>query len=286
MNLIYTYKKTKIGHHKGFTDRGIDVMRLSVESANKFYKTFVYCDKESAKLFRLNKIPFNKIIIVDWLDEFEFPNWGLAKLETMLHQTEPYIHIDFDTIITKKLKPRTEDISWGYGEIDIFKNIRLTYDTIEHLNLYYKTAKEYEDYKKFDYSKIANASVIVVNSPFRIKKIIEELKYKIISYKDIVSSEMNMFIEQFMFYQLVSTKNHLTHSFISNTNYNDLNLFWMNEIQNDKTILNNFIDNAFIHWPELDKFTNTDFKFIYEILLNKLDIIDFRSIKKIVNTII
>jgi len=56
--IIYTYKMTHIGHHKGFTDRGIDMMKLSVQSANKFYKTILYCDIASYKLFKLN----NKII--------------------------------------------------------------------------------------------------------------------------------------------------------------------------------------------------------------------------------
>ena len=286
MNLIYTYKKTKMGHHKGFNVRGIELMRLSVQSANKFYKTFVYCDLESSKLFRLNKIPFHKIVVVDWLDNFDFPNWGLAKIETMLHQTEPYIHIDFDTIITKKFKPRTEDISWGYGEVNIREGNRFTYKTVEHLNHYYDTAKQYEDYKSFDYSKIVNASVIMVNSVFLIVDVIKELKQRIKPYKDIITPNVNMFMEQFMFYQLIASKNHITHSFVSSSNYNDLDEYWLEEIKINSDVLTKFLNNGFIHWPLMDKFSEIDYNFIYEYLLDKLDLIDTRGTKIIQNTII
>lgn len=286
MNLIYTYKKTKMGHHKGFTDRGIDLMRLSVQSANKFYKTFVYCDVESSKLFKLNKIPFHKIVVVDWLNDYDFPNWSLSKLETMLHQTEPYIHIDFDTIITKRFEPRIEDISWGYGEINLNQGERLTFESIEHLNLYYTTAKKYEDYKSFDYSKIPNASVVIVNSVHPIGDIIVELKERISGYKDNVSPQVNMFMEQFMFYQLIISKNHLTHSFISDTSYNDITKYWMNEIRNDETVLLNFLNNGFIHWPEMDKFSDDDYNFIYDYFLDNLNLNDLRQLKKIKSSII
>jgi len=275
-----------MGHHKGFTERGVLVMKLSVESANKFYKTFVYCDSKSAKLFKVNKIPFHRIVVVDWLDEYDFPNWGLAKLETMLHQTEPYIHIDFDTILTKKFEPRTDDITWGYGEINLVQSNTLTYEVIDHLNLYYDVAKKYEEYKTFDYSQIANASTIIVNSPHPIGDVIKEVKQRIIDYKDIISPQMNMFIEQFIFFQLIKSKSYISNSFLSTSDYNDLNVYWMYEIQKQNNIFDKFINNGFIHWPNMNDISDNMFDYFYKRFIDTLNLIDNRDTKIIQNSII
>jgi hypothetical protein len=258
-------------------------MRLSVQAANKFYNTYVYCDTASAKLFRLNQIPFSKIISVDWLDKYDFPNWGLAKLETMLNQTEPYIHIDLDTIITKELNIPTTDISWGYAEVDFNSSInedKLSHHLIDYVyNNYLKIAKKYEDCSKFDYLKIVNASLIIVKKPYPIRDVITELHSRIVLYRNILSSKINMFIEQFLFYQLIKDKGHIEHSIISNSNYNDLTLFWINEIKHDESVMDNFYNNRFIHIPQMDKFTDDDFDFIYSYLIEKLDLDDIREIR-------
>lgn len=288
MRVIYTYKKTKVGHHKGFTNRGINLMRLSVQSANRFYTTHVYCDKESAKLFRLNEIPFTEIVVVGWLDDYEFPNWGLAKLETMKHQIEPYIHIDFDTVITQKLDITDTTITWGYAEVNFNSTVkndnRITYDLITYVNDNYLTiAREYENYSDFNYLYVINASLIIVTNPYPIKDIIIELHERIIKYKNIISSKMNMFIEQFMFYQLIKNKNHITHSILSESNYNDLSLFWLDEIKKIPETLEFFYDNKFIHLPQMDMFTEFDFDKVYLYLLNKLELNDLRNHKIITN---
>ena len=263
-------------------------MRLSVQSANRFYTTHVYCDKESAELFRLNKIPFTEINVVDWLDNHEFPNWGLAKLETMKNQIESYIHIDFDTVITQKLNINDNIITWGYAEVNFNSSVhegRVTHNLISYVNdNYLKIAKEYETYYDFNYLYVINASLIIVTDPYPIKDIIIELHKRIIKYKNVISSEMNMFIEQFMFYQLIKNKNHITHSILSESNYNDLSLFWMNEINNDSNILNHFYNNKFIHWPQMNMFTEYDFNNIYVYLLNTLDLTDLRDIKIITHS--
>jgi len=283
VRVIYTYKQTKQGHHKGFTKRGIQLMRLSVQSANRFYTTHVYCDKESAKLFRLNKIPFTEIVVVGWLDDYEFPNWGLAKLETMKHQIEPYIHIDFDTIITQELQISNDNIIWGYAEVNFNNAVRdgrLTHDLITYVNdNYLMVAKEYETYSEFNYLYVINASLVIVTEPYPIKDIIIELHNRISNYKNIISSKMNMFIEQFMFYQLVKNKNHITHSILSESKYNDLTLFWINEINNIPNIIESFYNNKFIHWPQMDMFTEFDFDKVYVYLLNKLELNDLRDIR-------
>lgn len=286
MRVIYTYKQTKQGHHKGFTKRGIELMRLSVQSANRFYTTHVYCDKESAKLFKLNEIPFTEIVVVGWLDDYEFPNWGLAKLETMKHQIEPYIHIDFDTIITQELQVPNDNIIWGYAEVNFNSSARdgrLTHDLITYVNdNYLMIAKEYETYSEFNYLYVINASLVIVTDPYPIKDIIIELNNRTTNYKNIISDKMNMFIEQFMFYQLIKNKNHITHSILSESNYNDLNLFWMNEINNTYDTLDYFYNNRFFHWPQMNIFSESDFNCIYLYLLDKLNLTDLRNDKIIV----
>ena len=258
-------------------------MRLSVQSANRFYTTHAYCDKESAKLFRLNEIPFTEIVVVGWLDDYEFPNWGLAKLETMKHQIEPYIHIDFDTIITQELQVSNDSIIWGYAEVNFnfaARDGRLTHDLITYVNdNYLKVAKQFETYTEFNYLYVINASLIIVTDPYPIKDIIIELHDRVSNYKNIISSKMNMFIEQFMFYQLIKNKNHITHSILSESNYNDLSLFWINEINNIPNIIESFYNNKFIHWPQMDMFTESDFDKVYIYLLDKFELKDLRDIR-------
>src|SRR5210317_127689 len=117
-------------------------MKLSVQSANKFYKTELFCDSEGARLMKINEIPFKKITVVDWLDNFKIQNWGLAKLKTMEQQTTPYIHIDLDVVVLEKFKKTNYDITWGYYEVDLSRFLegvssKLEYSSLDyHLNNY------------------------------------------------------------------------------------------------------------------------------------------------------
>ena len=293
--IIYTYKMTHIGHHKGFTDRGIDMMKLSVQSANKFYKTILYCDIASYKLFKLNKIPFDKIVVVDWLTNHNYDNFGLAKLETMLNQTEPYIHIDLDTIITNKIIIDCNyDIQWGYSEVDLGINTKyptrgsgkLSIDTINYLyENYILVATKYEsnNINNFDFTRVTNNSLIIVNNPYIIADVIRDVKSKCNSYKNIINSSVNMFIEQFMLYQLVIEKKYITSGILSESTYNDLSQYWVDNIKYDNDIFKLFINNNFIHIPQISEFQISDYTFIYEYLLNNLNLDDNRTDTKTYN---
>jgi len=272
--IIYTWKTTDINHFKGFTERGIEVMKLSVQSANKFYKTELFCDSEGARLMKINEIPFKKITVVDWLDNFKIQNWGLAKLKTMEQQTTPYIHIDLDVVVLEKFKKTNYDITWGYYEVDLSRfpegvSSKLEYSSLDyHLNNYVNNAKKYEPSKlnDFDFGRVTNNSVMIVNNPYPIKDIIQELFDMTSKYNIEFNTTKNMFMEQFLFYQLVSSKGHISKNIYTKELYSNLNIKTYRE---DNNFFNQFLQRAYFHWDSFNKLDEKEYNDIYKLLLNK-----------------
>lgn len=282
---IYTWKSTT-GHYKGFTKRGIEVMKLSVESANKFYDTELFCDSKSKSLFIKNKIPFKKITVVDWLDNFKSKNWGLAKLETMRHQTSEYVHLDLDTILVKKLKEFDEDICWGYYEVDFSSikehgNDKLKWKDIKYvLENYINIALKYEKDRidDFDFSVVPNNSLMIVNKPYPIGDMITKLMEMTSDYNGPFDVSKNMFMEQFLFHQLV-----IHSGYISNTAYSHGKTNTITDVgyTTNPITLDGILERGFFHWDMFSEFTEDTYNLIFEKIISMNNLHDSRLDKHI-----
>jgi hypothetical protein len=81
------------------------------------YETILFCGEEDKDKF--NNIPYNEIRILDkkLMSSFHKEMWSMSKIVAMTLMDEPYIMIDFDLLIFKKLDEKNiVDISFFHKE--------------------------------------------------------------------------------------------------------------------------------------------------------------------------
>jgi hypothetical protein len=99
MKIIHTYFQIN-----GYMKQSIcSMMTLSALLAKKNYGNIhLYCDESTADLVKKIGIPYDSID-TNILKNFNGKTFSIPKLLTFAAQTEPYIHIDFDTFIFDKI---------------------------------------------------------------------------------------------------------------------------------------------------------------------------------------
>lgn len=207
MKAIYSFKILKTDHYKPIDDRFFKLAKLSVELSKRYYKTEFYGDVESYKLFEEKGIEFDSVKFLDSIQNYNGDITSYSKLMAMMEQTEPYICLDFDTLLFQKI-PETHTIVFGYPEISSLKlhNV-LTYDDsnkfIEYVDLYYKRhLVKYKDklpiYLNPSTNEIPNYSLFLCQHPNLIKEILNDIFN---TFEETEMEEMGaMFIEQFLIY--------------------------------------------------------------------------------------
>ena len=98
MKAIFTFKKID-GHYKPRDERFVQMAKLSVLSASRFYKTKLYTDTYGKYFFESRGIKFDEVEILESIDKYKGGLEVIPKIYTLLEQTEPYIHINLETII-------------------------------------------------------------------------------------------------------------------------------------------------------------------------------------------
>jgi len=179
IDVIYTYKQyTESPIH--LTDRGIDMMRISVESSNKFHRTTLHCCKDSYSFFKTNKIPFHNIIVLDELSEIpksKNPIWSYPKIVTMKYQTSRWLHMDFDCVLTKPFIEYEDDFVFGFHDSSL-DNIHIHPATVYHIwDIYFwwffRLHNTDDNKFKWDFKNIPNAGFMYCNNPSEVKKAIK-----------------------------------------------------------------------------------------------------------------
>ena len=269
--VVYTYKWTD-GWLKGLDNpKAVTILRKSVEQANRWYETEMWCDKEIGfnKVKNLD-IPFTRIETVKELNEYQSTNWGITKLITIKNQLHPHIHIDMDTILLKELKFDTsKDIIWGNAETSLIYG-KGHYSSFKHIyERYVKTAEKYEpnllEEGVFDFSHAPNNSLLIVNNPKLVKETIIELQERIKPYYKTKLGELNMFMEQFLFMNLC--KRNGANGALAHTNHDSKSdymerkgEFHISDYNKDLIIngeipFSDFEENGWLHFEHLNKYT-------------------------------
>lgn len=191
MNIIYTYKI--LDHFKPIDSIFFKMCDISVRSANKFYKTILYCDYKSKLLFEHNKIPFSEIIVLESLEKYNGFIYSIPKILTFINQSSPYIHIDLDTVIFNKIQFNS-DILFGHADLffdsneDALKNEYIINSYINPLNNIFK-----KNISDSDFTKIPNFSFFAVNNYKLVSFIFNKI---LIEYQHI----SNLTIDEFKLY--------------------------------------------------------------------------------------
>lgn len=213
MKVIYSFKQFKQEHYKPFDDTFFKLAKLSVELSKKYYKTEFYCDKDSQILFEANGVFFDKVVISDNIESYKGSLTSMAKVYAMMEQTEPYIIVDFDTLILQEL-PEVHSIGFGYPEtVHLHLNTLLEDDRpdayLDYLEKYYKNPlrnhkDKFPSWFRVDPNTSPNNCLVMVRHPFLVKAIYEEILSK---FTDEETDKTGpMFIEQFLLFHYL--KNH------------------------------------------------------------------------------
>lgn len=296
INVIYTYKQYK-KEPVHLSNRGIDMMRISVESVNRFHPTTLYCCKDSYDFFIKNKIPFNKIIILDELTNIsksENPVWSYPKIISMKYQTSRWLHLDFDCILTKPFTEYEDDFVFGFHDTSL-DNERIHPATVYHIwDIYFWWFFKLHDIgdNKFnwDFKNIPNAGFMYCNNPGQVKNTIKKFEKdnKWITLKtDWTLEELNKigdlccYFEQFLFTKYLKDNNVnvriLQREGYHNTNENsDLILLEESPLE-----IQRWMNNGWFHFPLYKSIKKNALNTIFNHLWDNINIKEKRKFKLI-----
>jgi len=263
--IIYTYKKYK-EEPMHITDYGIDMMMTSVCASNRFYETELYCCKDSYDFFIKNEIPFTRITILDELSEIrkgENELWSWSKIVTMKYQNEPWIHLDFDSVITRPFDEEDVDFSFGFPDFYVDSNNKsITPFSIRHLEDIYlfwfdKLHSTPQSKTTWDFNQIPNASFMICNSPQKIKEVIHKFekdnrwiidKENWDDYSTDKIGELCCYFEQFLLTKYIKDSL-LKTKILKVDGYCNASDDVKDVLENDYTFIQNYIDNGYFHFP-------------------------------------
>ena len=209
-------------HYKPLNDDFIRLAKLSVKSAKKYYKTKFYCDRKSLAFFAEHGIFFDEVVIINGFVN-DYPTvYSISKIYAMMNETEPYILLDFDTVLLEKLES-THTITYGQPETD-FNVPHISADSISFVYDFY--VKPFNDHIKKYYSQeeLSNFNwllypcfcLVMVKNPIILKDIFNKL-FDLIDKEDIGRITPSL-LEQFLSHQYI-IKNKVDFGFITHDQY-------------------------------------------------------------------
>lgn len=260
---IYTYKSKSYGSYLQ-VPIFLDLAKLSVKQAKKFYTTELYCDTESVNFFLENNFEFDKVHILPELDKYKGDLYGVYKMFTYIAQTSSYIHLDFDSILLKPLVLKGP-VTFGYYDDDYreLEEYSLTMFVREfYVETFENKLKNFIDpdvYLRWKWQVFPNCSLFAVHDykeVARIYKDVLDMFYPVLNYFD-YNAKISQFLEQFMIGELLESR-HIGHNCVQKTNpkIDELNL---NKLRDLKFIhLQGFIANQEPVKKLIDKIKNEE----------------------------
>lgn len=213
MKVIYAFKFFEKEHSKPHNKTFYQIAKLSVDITKKFYDTKLYCDRKSLEMFTHYDITFDDVEILDDIESYDGPITSMPKIIAMMKQTEPYIILDLDCIITQKL-PVVSTIQYAYPEthqilLHSYMNDNLS-NYLNHIDKYYKAPYEkfkdrFNDWFVVDPYTTPNNCLVIVNNPFMVTEFFKDI------FKKFVPEEYyemgSIFLEQFLLYHYIKNFN-------------------------------------------------------------------------------
>ncbi len=221
MNAVYAYTQ-KDHHYKPLNENFVRLAKLSVKSSKKYYKTRFYCDEPSLQFFNENGIFFDEIIMVDDFVK-DYPTVSsISKIYAMIHQTEPYLLLDFDTVLLEEItSPYT--ITYGHPEIQI-NNKYISLDTLlythnRYLEPFNNHIRKYfndNELLKMDWLMYPSFCLVMVKAPLLIGEIYLNIFNTIL--KEDIAKIPSELVEQFLCHQKI-VKYKVDYGFLSTDHY-------------------------------------------------------------------
>ena len=117
MNIIYTWFKNR---YKKWYSEEFEILTLitSIKKSSEYYNNIIlYTDEQSKKYIESYNLPIQIKIV----EENDSKLWVLNKISTYEKQTKPFIHIDADCILLKKLPEEFKEAQIGFQSKEDFK---------------------------------------------------------------------------------------------------------------------------------------------------------------------
>lgn len=210
MNALYCYKPIlnvwsgEHIHYKPLNDNFWELARLSVKSSKKYYRTVFYTDEITAKQFNEHDIVFDEVIIHDKLKDYNGLNYSLPKIYAMMDQKDPYISLDFDSVLT--MKPNLiQPITFGFYDADFTKPFSLNeldWVRSSYMDPYTNNISKYYDIdfnRDVDWRKYPNFSFLGVKEPDLVRKCYEDFLSRV--PLEVINETPPTTTEQFILYQ-------------------------------------------------------------------------------------
>ena len=247
MKIVYSYWNA--GGHV-FCNK--EMSSLSNHAAKKLgYKTCLYTDKYGYDL--LSSINYDEIIIFDsqLLQSFNKKIWSLGKILAMSLVNEPFIHLDFDVFLFKKIDPEIEQkkLFSLYHEVWINQNINLYIQKIfKVIESPFGEKTDINNLNSYNFSIVGGQEFKKINDVC--KKIIDFAIYnkeKIDEVELIEKWNAAVLFEQIMIPELMLSKYNISmETIFPNYPYKlPYNTDYINETKN--FLLQNFIQNKIVH---------------------------------------
>lgn len=221
MIAVYAYTH-KDHHYKPLNEDFFRLAKLSVKSSKKYYKTRFYCDEISLKLFNENEVFFDEVVMVsDFVKEYPTVS-SISKIYAMMHQQEPYLLLDFDTILLEKISS-THTITYGHPEVQInekyngLDTMLYTFDRYikpfnDHVRKYFTN----DELLKIDWLTYPSFCIVMVKTPLIMKNIYDEI-FNMLD-KEVIKNITSELLEQFLSHQKV-LKYKVDYGFLSRDHY-------------------------------------------------------------------
>lgn len=209
-------------HYKPLNEDFIRLARLSVKSAKKFYKTKIYCDAKSLMFFSEHGIFFDQVVKIDsFVDDYP-DHYSISKIYAMMNETEPYILLDFDTVLFEKIES-THTITYGQPETDLSRK-HINADAISFVYDFYvkpfdnHIKKYYNQYElgQFNWTLYPCFCLVMVKNPIIMQDIFKII-FNLISKEDIARITPSL-LEQFLSHQYV-IKHGVDFGFVTHDQY-------------------------------------------------------------------
>lgn len=171
MKIVYSYipHQNSISNSKLLPNELITTLYLSVLKANQFYdEVEIYTNKRIGKTIKELGIPFTKID-TDLLHHEANNTATVSKLKTYIAQTEPYIHIDLDTILFSNVLYSPQiPVTFAHPDC-LFNNEKNLYHELPIISAYLSPLTEGylpEFYSKLiSLNNIPNMNIVAVTDP-------------------------------------------------------------------------------------------------------------------------
>lgn len=259
MKVLYSLEKFE-NHYRKFDNNFYKLAKLSVELSSRLYPTKFVGTQDSLDNLNNNNIFFDEYEIIDTSIEYSDSIYSMPKIKAMMLQTEPFLSLDFDSILLNKFDSNFE-FCFGFWEIYMHDNLR--YEHIEYVyNSYINPFKthiidrftEYE-LSMFNWSYYPNFSFFLCKNPIKLKNIYDDIFERIDTQTlKLLSTGL---VEQFIPVQLLKIMGTEVENLYESTTPNDINII-KNKINNKRIcfhlnkddkefplIYNFFMDNFF-----------------------------------------